>query len=36
MRYSEYTVSVTYFTKILSRRTCVFTNEKSIECENFV
>ena len=36
MRYSEYTVSVTYLTRILFWRTCVFTNEKSIECENFV
>ena len=36
MRYSEYTISVTYLTKILSRRTCVFTDEKSIEYENFV
>ena len=30
MRYSEYTVPVTYFTKILSRRTCVFTNENQL------
>ena len=36
MRYSENTISVTYLTKILSRRTCVFTDEKSIEYENFV
>ena len=36
MQYFEYTASVTYLTKLFPRRTCVFTNEKSIECENFV
>ena len=28
MQYSEYTASVTYLTKIFTRRTCVFTNDK--------